>query len=110
MKKKTMDHTQLLVLALLAGEDMYGYQIITELARRSEDVFAMKEGTLYPVLHSLWKDGMVEAYERQAPTGRTRKYYHLTKRGREELRVESEEWNRYAGGVRAVLSCVPAMG
>ena len=81
MKKRTIDHTELLVLSLLAGEDMYGYQIITELARRSDHTFDMKEGTLYPVLHGLWKDGQVECYEAEAPTGRKRKYYHLTKKG-----------------------------
>ena len=58
--KKSMDHTQLLVLTLLAAEEMYGYQIITELEKRSDHTFAMKEGTLYPVLHGLWKDGAVE--------------------------------------------------
>lgn len=50
MKKRTIDHTHLLVLSLLAGEDMYGYQMIMELARRSDHTFEMKEGTLYPVL------------------------------------------------------------
>ena len=53
MKKQSIEHTQLLILSLLAGEDMYGYQMITELARRSQNVFSMKEGTLYPVLHGL---------------------------------------------------------
>ena len=61
-KKQTMDHAQLLVLSLLAGEDMYGYQMIVELARRSDHTFEMKEGTLYPVLHGLERDGAVEAY------------------------------------------------
>ena len=56
-KKQTMDHAQLLVLSLLAGEDMYGYQMIVELARRSDHTFEMKEGTLYPVLHGLERDG-----------------------------------------------------
>ena len=46
----------LLVLSLLEGCDMYGYQMIEELARRSNDAFQMKEGTLYPILHSLEKD------------------------------------------------------
>ena len=56
-KKQTMDHAQLLVLSLLAGEDMYGYQMIVELARRSDHTFEMKEGTLYPVLHGLERAG-----------------------------------------------------
>ena len=67
-KKQTMDHAQLLVLSLLAGEDMYGYQMIVELARRSDHTFEMKEGTLYPVLHGLERDGAV--YFPDAPTER----------------------------------------
>ncbi len=105
-----MDHTQLLVLTLLAGEDMYGYQIITELASRSQHTFEMKEGTLYPVLHGLWKEALVECYETEAPTGRKRKYYHLTDKGRRELKEERSEWERYARGVDAVLAWVPAAG
>jgi len=110
MSKKTIDHTELLVLTLLAGEDMYGYQIITELARRSDNTFEMKEGTLYPVLHGLQNKGVVECYEREAPTGRMRKYYHITKRGMEELKEETEQWRKYSNGIEAVLSFVPAMG
>lgn len=52
MKKKSIDHTQLLLLKLLSTEDMYGYQIILELARRSSNVFEMKEGTLYVCIAS----------------------------------------------------------
>lgn len=102
-KRKTMEHTGLLVLSLLAGEDMYGYQMIVELARRSDHTFDMKEGTLYPVLHGLEKDGAVEAYIQEAPTGRMRKYYHLTKKGAERLRDEEAAWNTYTGAVNAVL-------
>jgi len=109
MKKKTIDHTQLLVLTLLAGEDMYGYQIITELSRRSEHVFDMKEGTLYPVLHGLWRDGILECYEKEAPTGRMRKYYHITRKGKDLLKQEREEWQEYARGVEAVLSASPTL-
>lgn len=104
MKKKTIDHTELLVLTLLKGEDMYGYQIITELSRRSENVFEMKEGTLYPILHGLWKAGAVECYERAAPSGRMRKYYRITDRGRRVLEEETAEWRSYSGAVEAVLN------
>ena len=103
MKKKAMEHTRLLVLALLAGEDMYGYQMIVELARRSNHTFDMKEGTLYPVLHGLEQEGFVEAYRQEAPTGRERKYYHLTRKGQGALREEEAEWKRYSGAVDAVL-------
>ena len=102
-RKKPIEHTQLLVLSLLAGEDMYGYQMILELARRSDHTFEMKEGTLYPVLHGLERDGAVEAYQQEAPTGRVRKYYHLTRRGEAALKKEAEAWKAYSGAVNAVL-------
>ena len=102
-KKQSIEHTQLLVLSLLANEDMYGYQMIVELARRSERTFEMKEGTLYPVLHGLEKDGLVEAYQQEAPTGRMRKYYHLTRKGDAALKTETESWKSYSNAVNAVL-------
>ena len=102
-RRKTMEHTSLLVLSLLSREDMYGYQMIVELARRSDHTFEMKEGTLYPVLHGLEKDGYVEAYQQEAPTGRMRKYYHLTRKGGAMLKTEKEAWESYAGAVNAVL-------
>ena len=102
-KKQSIEHTQLLVLSLLAREDMYGYQMIVELARRSDHTFEMKEGTLYPVLHGLEKDGLVEAYQQEAPTGRMRKYYHLTRKGEAALKTETESWKAYSDAVNAVL-------
>ena len=108
-RKKPIEHTQLLVLSLLAGEDMYGYQMILELARRADRTFEMKEGTLYPVLHGLERDGLVEAYQQEAPTGRVRKYYHLTRRGAAFLREEAQAWRRYSAAVNAVLRSSPGL-
>ena len=108
-KKQSIEHTQLLVLSLLANEDMYGYQMILELARRSDHTFEMKEGTLYPVLHGLEKDGLVEAYQQEAPTGRQRKYYKLTKRGKVVLDEKRAEWAAFHSGVESVLSHGNAM-
>ena len=92
MKRQTIDHGRLLVLSLLAGEDMYGYQMILELARRSDHTFDMKEGTLYPVLHGLEREGLVEAYQQEAPTGRMRKYYHITGAGLRRIEEFKGEW------------------
>ena len=103
MKKQSIEHTRLLALSLLAGEDMYGYQMIVELARRSNHTFDMKEGTLYPVLHGLEQEGFVEAYRKEASTGRERKYYHLTRKGQGALREEKQAWERYSGAVNDVL-------
>ena len=103
-KKQNMEHTQLLVLSLLANEDMYGYQMILELARRSDHTFEMKEGTLYPVLKGLENAGAVESYQCDTVSGRKRKYYHLTERGRGLLVEETERWRSYEKAINAVLS------
>ena len=94
----------LLILKLLEKEDMYGYQMIEELSRRSHRIFEMQEGTLYPLLHALEKGKYLSCCQQQAPTGRQRKYYHLTPRGRELLRDKRQEWEAFHTGVDAVLS------
>ncbi len=96
----------MLVLSLLEGGDMYGYQMIEELSRRSNDLFQMKEGTLYPILHGLERQGAVETYQAEGPNGRVRKYYRLTKKGGKYLKDQREEWRAYSEAVNAVLrSC-----
>ena len=92
----------LLILQLLSEREMYGYEMVTELARRSETVFQMKEGTLYPLLHRLEKEGAVAAYE-EKKEGRMRRYYRITARGRGRLAEQKESWRRYARAVNAVL-------
>ncbi|MBO6011104.1 MAG: helix-turn-helix transcriptional regulator, partial [Oscillospiraceae bacterium] len=74
----------LLILSLLSEREMYGYEIVTELARRSDETFLLREGTLYPLLHRLEKEGAVAAREDKA-AGRPRRYYRLTKKGGEKL-------------------------
>ena len=69
--------TPLLVLALLKDSDMYGYEMIEELAKRSDHTFQLKEGTLYPLLHALEKEGFVRAYSKIAPSGRERKFLDM---------------------------------
>lgn len=94
----------LLVLSLLENGDLYGYQMIEELARRSSDAFRMQEGTLYPILHALEKGKYLTSYQQEAPTGRQRKYYRLTKKGRDLLAEKREEWSAFQKGVNEVLS------
>lgn len=94
----------MLVLSLLEKSDMYGYQMIEELARRSSDLFQMKEGTLYPILHALEKDKCLSSYQQEAPTGRMRKYYKLTRRGKQLLDDKRAEWAAFHQGVEQVLS------
>ena len=95
--------TTMLVLSLLAREEMYGYQMITELARRSDHTFELKEGTLYPILHGLEADRYVTSCEREAPSGRKRKYYKITKKGERALEEKKAEWNLFTEKVNAVV-------
>lgn len=93
----------MLVLKLLEDGDKYGYQMIEELRRRSDDTFHLKAGTLYPLLHGLEEKGLVTAYEGEAAAGKPRRYYRLTKRGGEALREKEAAWDRYARAVGRVL-------
>ena len=95
--------TSLLILSLLKEEDMYGYQMTEVLAQRSDNTFELKEGTLYPILHTLEADGLVTVREKEAERGRPRKYYHITRKGLRVLKEKKEEWNTFAEKVNAVI-------
>lgn len=95
--------TSMLLMKLLECADMYGYQMIEELKRRSDHTFDLKAGTLYPLLHGLEEKGWVTSYLEGADAARPRKYYHLTKTGREQLEEKEQEWTRYARAVNRVL-------
>jgi PadR family transcriptional regulator, regulatory protein PadR len=84
-----------LILSALKDDERYGYEIIQELELKSEGVLRMKEGTLYPLLHSLEFEGAIKSFERKSPQGRNRKYYKLTRSGRKLLQVKREEWNSF---------------
>ena len=96
--------TAMLILKLLDGEDMYGYQMIETLADRSDDTFSLKAGTLYPLLHSLEEKEMVKSYEKVADTGRIRKYYSITKNGKKALIEKEDEWKTYVNAIDKVLT------
>ena len=96
--------TTLLILSLLSREEMYGYQMITELYRRSDKTFELKEGTLYPILHGLERDKLVTAAQREAPNGRQRRYYKITAAGLRVLEEKEKEWTEFSTAVTAVLA------
>ncbi|MCL2099310.1 MAG: PadR family transcriptional regulator [Oscillospiraceae bacterium] len=99
--------TTMLILRLLEKEDMYGYKMIEILEKQSGNVFTLKAGTLYPILHGLQKQGMVESYDEAEPeSARTRKYYSITKSGIKFLQDKKEEWTVYSGAVNAVLDFI----
>lgn len=101
--------TPLLVLSLLKDSDKYGYEMIEELAKRSDDTFLLKEGTLYPLLHTMEKEGLVKSYSKTAVSGRERKYYTLTRFGRTQLEYKEQEWKLFSEKVNAVLGLIPTV-
>ena len=95
--------TSILILSLLENEDMYGYQIAQALKKKSEDVFDLKEGTLYPMLHGLENEKAIESYWCDAENGKRRKYYKITKEGKNLLKNKKAEWETYAKAVDSVI-------
>ena len=95
--------TGMLLLKLLQDGEMYGYQMIEELARRSDRTFQLKAGTLYPLLHDLQQQGLLDAFEQVADTGRVRKYYRLTNAGRNALVQKEAEWASFSTAVNKVM-------
>lgn len=95
--------TSILILRLLDQKDMYGYEMIKEIDLRSNGIFSFKEGTLYPILHSLECENMIEAYWEEGETKRKRKYYRITDEGRLKLKEKKEEWELFRSTVDKVL-------
>ncbi len=95
--------TPLLVLSVLRGQDLYGYKIIRELEIRSENVFEMSEGTLYPILHALEKEKLLSSYWQEVD-GRRRKYYHITDKGLKQFNKKKDEFISYSHNVTKVLN------
>lgn len=93
----------LLILSLLSRRSMYGYEIATTVARDTCGAFQWKEGSLYPALHRLERDGLIRSEWQGEPGGRRRKYYDLTDDGRDALRERTECWGRLHQAVNQVL-------
>ena len=94
----------LIVLRLVAGADCYGYQIIKEIEGLSDGVLTFGEGTLYPVLHSLERDGLVSARWGESDAGRRRKYYRATDAGRRDLARRLRDWHDFTTAVDRVVT------
>lgn len=96
--------TTTLILKLLEEKDMYGYEMIETLAKKSNHTFDLKAGTLYPILHNLEKNNFVKSYEEKSENDRVRKYYHLTKNGSKLLQEKQKEWEVYSKAVNNILN------
>lgn len=88
----------LAVLKLLERGEMYGYELVEALAKRSDGVLAMGQSTLYPMLYNLEAKGLI-ASRWCTESGRERKYYSLTTSGRRRLSQDTEQWRRLIGAM-----------
>ncbi|MTI67532.1 MAG: PadR family transcriptional regulator [Firmicutes bacterium] len=95
--------TVTLILKLLNQEPSYGYGLIKKLDLISEGVFSLKEGTLYPILHSLEKKGFIESYWDTKESKRKRKYYKITDKGKKKLKEKKREWTIFSDAMETVL-------
>lgn len=95
--------TDLVILSLLRERPMYGYEILVSLAGRGSGEFQFKQGTLYPLLYRLEREGWIKAKWETPPTGKKRKVYALTVDGRKVQRAREEEWGRFTAAVNSII-------
>ena len=93
----------MLILKTLVRGPMHGYGIAQFIQQVSEHVLRVEEGSLYPALHRLELDGLLDAEWGQSENNRRAKFYRLTARGRKALAAEADNWNRLAQAIARVL-------
>lgn len=104
--KGSTDH---LILSLIGQEPMYGYQLIKEMGKKSGGYFQFREGTLYPALHRLEREGLIAGKWERLPGGQERRYYHLTERGQRVLNEKRSEWLGFSAAVNLVTEPAPVV-
>ena len=92
-----------IILKLLDERERYGYEIVKIVNERTRGAFQWKEGTLYPCLHQLEADGLLRSAWRAAASGKQRKYYRITRKGRAQLAERAQEWKAFSQAVNTLL-------
>lgn len=98
--KGTLD---MLILKIVALGPIHGYGISQRIQQISKDFFQVQQGSLYPALHRLEERGWLDAQWKDSDTGREAKFYTLTRKGRKQLEVELENWERMSDAVSLIL-------
>ncbi|OAA29468.1 PadR family transcriptional regulator [Kosmotoga arenicorallina S304] len=96
MKKGVLD---LCVLSVLSEEDCYGYQLVEKIS----DAIKISEGTIYPLLKRLLKEGLLTSYIKESTEGPARKYYRLTPEGVAKCKKLRKDWFEFYNGVNKLL-------
>ena len=95
--------TSLLLLALIGQREMYGYELAAELRRQTDAVIDLPEGTIYPALRRLERQGLIEGRWEAVADAPRRRYYHLTPDGERAVATGRAAWRRWVGATEAVL-------
>lgn len=91
----------ILILKMLEKEPMYGYQMIKTITEKSNNTFKWKEGSLYPILHSMEKKEFIKSYWKQDK--RKRKYYKITNKGLREVKKLEKDWIVFSNSMNRLL-------
>ncbi len=91
---------ELCVLVVLCRRDYYGYELVQTISRKID----ISEGTIYPLLRRLTAEGYFSSYIQESAEGPARKYYQITDKGKEYAAELLQEWNRFVGGVSALIA------
>src|SRR5437870_5601427 len=92
-----------LILSWLSRKAMYGYEIAATVHRDTDGTFTWREGSLYPNLHKMEADGLIVGEWEEKETGRKRRYYRITKKGREALGQKMQSWTELCEAVNRIL-------
>jgi PadR family transcriptional regulator PadR len=93
----------LLLLGAIARREMYGYELVAELKQRSEGVVDLPEGTVYPLLRRLERDGLIRGHWVEAGGGPRRRYYVLTQAGEKALDEGRAAWRRFVAATDTLI-------
>jgi transcriptional regulator len=99
----------LLILRTLRLGPTHGHAIAKAIARGSDDVLQVEEGSLYPALHRLLKRGWITWEHGTSENNRRAKYYRLTPKGRKQLDIETSKWDRFAQAIGRILRPAPGV-
>ena len=99
----------LLIMRTIASEELHGWAIAQRIQQLSNDVLQVNQGSLYPALHRLERQGWLTADWGMSDTNRRARFYQITGDGRKHLRNEAAIWLRYSQAVTRVLRAAPAL-
>ena len=109
LSKKTLDgNMETMLLAVLSDGPSYGYQLVQDLNTKAPGVLKTGEGTIYPVLHRLQERELIQSAWRTGETGRQRRYYRITPKGKKALTDNRQQWAALAKVMQTMLGGSPA--